>query len=430
MSIESDASKWKSNVSRILEVDPEGILLTETVKKYFDEVASVFKKGTFDAENTKKLLKVLRGRNTRLSGKPIAVELSSFVNITERYATKTEGVFADFAKALALSSTSPRTHQVQSSRQNPLSDSLDFSELEELDRIFSESDGPANESPSRTPPQRSTPTIPRSRLNSLVSIENNRQPDPLNRVIESSLVDEADKKSKAPWVIAGVILVVAVLIIYLINGSATSSTVNPINSRSVNNATIQTPENLQHLRSRTANSSKIEPQTVVKGEMTDSRNVKKYKTVKIGDQIWMAENLNYKTRTSYCYDNKESNCSKYGRLYEWKAAIKACPSGWHLPSKVEFETLFTAVGDQSSAGKVLKSLSGWNGTDAYGFSVLPAGDRYYRDGFYDLGRSAYFWRATEYGSGSAYRMSLNDNVYVGLDYYYKSHGFSVRCLKN
>lgn len=127
MSIESDAAKWKSNVSRILEIDSEGILLTTAVKKYFDEVAAVFKKGTFDAENTKKQLKILRGRNTRLSGKPIAVELSSFINITERYATKTEDAFADFAKTLSSNAqasangnsarTSSRQRQVRSSRQ-------------------------------------------------------------------------------------------------------------------------------------------------------------------------------------------------------------------------------------------------------------------------------------------------------------------------
>lgn len=137
MSIESDAAKWKSNVSRIRELDPEGTVLNGSsgnIKKFFDEAASVFKKGMFDAENTKKQLKILRGRNTRLSGKPIAVELSSFINITERYATKTEDVFADFAKTLASNAqasangnsarASSRQRQVQPSRQEPLSGPL------------------------------------------------------------------------------------------------------------------------------------------------------------------------------------------------------------------------------------------------------------------------------------------------------------------
>lgn len=137
MSIESDAAKWKSNVSRIRELDPDGTVLNGSsgnIKKFFDEAVSVFKKGMFDAENTKKQLKILRGRNTRLSGKPIAMELSSFINITERYATKTENAFADFAKTLSSNAqasangnsarTSSRQRQVQSSRQEALSGPL------------------------------------------------------------------------------------------------------------------------------------------------------------------------------------------------------------------------------------------------------------------------------------------------------------------
>lgn len=130
MSIESDAAKWKSNVSRIRELDPDGTVLNGSsgnIKIFFDVAAAVFEKGIFDAENTKKQLKILRGRNTRLSGKPIAVELSSFINITERYATKTEDAFADFAKTLSSNAqasangnsarTSSRQRQVRSSRQ-------------------------------------------------------------------------------------------------------------------------------------------------------------------------------------------------------------------------------------------------------------------------------------------------------------------------
>jgi hypothetical protein len=129
MSIESDAAKWKSNVSRIRELDPDGTVLNGSsgnIKIFFDVAAAVFEKGIFDAENTKKQLKILRGRNTRLSGKPIAVELSSFINITERYATKTEDAFADFAKTLSSNAqasangnstrTSSRQRQVDSAR--------------------------------------------------------------------------------------------------------------------------------------------------------------------------------------------------------------------------------------------------------------------------------------------------------------------------
>lgn len=168
-----------------------------------------------------------------------------------------------------------------------------------------------------------------------------------------------------------------------------------------------------------------------KGMMVDPRDNQKYKTVTIGTQTWMAENLNYKTQDSYCYENEALNCSKYGRFYTWYAAIKACPSGWHLPSEAEFETLLTTVGGQSIAGKALKSRSGWydngNGSDAFGFSALPAGFRY-GSGY---GYSAYFWSATEHISSYAYNVYLvNDKEIASLNGDLKNSAFSVRCLKD
>ena len=410
MSIESDASKWKSNVSRILEVDPEGILLTETVKKYFDEVASVFKKGTFDAENTKKLLKVLRGRNTRLSGKPIAVELSSFVNITERYATKTEGVFADFAKALALSSTSPRTHQVQSSRQNPLSDSLDFSELEELDRIFSESDSPAYESPSRTLPPR-TQQNPSPRLNSLTAYGRQVQ----LRVVDNPFAEEsAEKKSRISWVIGIILLIIGAILV-------------------VNYMNDETNHSDLELEKKKENNSVVVNSNVVKGTMKDPRDGKTYKTVKIGSHVWMAENLNYITENSFCYDDDPVNCKKYGRLYTWNAAWTACPHGWFLPTKIELWSLIENAGGIKFASKALRATSGWNdfgnGDDAFGFSALPAGYRSNSGNFYSQGVYAYFW-----GQSRTYRAADYMYLYRGSDDASFDQGnmdfaLSVRCFK-
>ncbi|GBU21306.1 hypothetical protein R80B4_01195 [Fibrobacteres bacterium R8-0-B4] len=170
-----------------------------------------------------------------------------------------------------------------------------------------------------------------------------------------------------------------------------------------------------------------------KGTFTDGRDGQKYKTAVIGGKKWMAENLNVKTGTSWCYDNQESNCKKYGRLYAWSTAAKmACPSGWHLPTREEWNALVTAAGD-GAAVKALKSSSGWdengNGTDKFGFSALPGGSRY-SDGSFDYaGNYGYWWTATEGSEGNVYyrHMDYNGDP-VGERNYVKSVGLSVRCI--
>ena len=171
--------------------------------------------------------------------------------------------------------------------------------------------------------------------------------------------------------------------------------------------------------------------------LTDLRDGQTYKTVTIGTQTWMADNLNYETENSYCYDDDPSNCSKYGRLYTWAAAKTVCPSGWHLPSTTEWKTLFTAVGGSSTAGAKLKSQTGWTAydgitnEDSFGFSALPAGSRNYYGDFNLEGYSAYFWSSTEDNSLYAYFMRLYYNYdYANLRYYNNRYGFSVRCLKD
>ena len=173
-----------------------------------------------------------------------------------------------------------------------------------------------------------------------------------------------------------------------------------------------------------------------KGTMMDSRDGMTYRTVKIGKQVWTAENLNHKTENSYCYKDDEANCSKYGRLYTWKAAQKACPVGWHLPSEEEFKTLFETVGGEAVAGKILKSTSGWkengNGDDTFGFSALPAGCKFDKVNFIAEGNNAGFWSSTEHSRLVASSMGLdvsvdNANLFVSND---KNYGFSVRCLKD
>ncbi|PJJ40406.1 fibrobacter succinogenes major paralogous domain-containing protein [Hallerella succinigenes] len=199
--------------------------------------------------------------------------------------------------------------------------------------------------------------------------------------------------------------------------------------------------------------------------LKDLRDGQTYKTVVIGEQTWMAENLNYETENSYCYDDDPSNCSKYGRLYTWAAAMDSvklatdadnpldcgygkicglsgkvqgvCPEGWHLPSYDEWNTLFTAVGGKSTAGAKLKSQTGWaayggiTNEDSFGFSALPAGYRYYSGDYSLEGYNALFWSSTEGSSSGAYYMTLYYDYHdAPLDYYSKNYGHSVRCVKD
>lgn len=174
------------------------------------------------------------------------------------------------------------------------------------------------------------------------------------------------------------------------------------------------------------------------GTLMDYRNGMEYKTIAIGSQIWMAKNLNYKMDSSSCYYDKEANCDKYGRLYSWDAAMKACPIGWHLPSKKEFNTLINATETDSMAGTSLKSTSGWNkndvlgGKDSYGFSALPSG--FSIDGkFMGEGTNSYFWSSTidKNNDDTPYQLALNQNdnkARLSSDKD-KNSRLSVRCIK-
>lgn len=164
-----------------------------------------------------------------------------------------------------------------------------------------------------------------------------------------------------------------------------------------------------------------------KGTFTDSRDNKTYNTVKIGNQTWMAENLNYNTSSgSWCYNNSNDNCNKYGRLYDWETAKTVCPTGWKLPSKTDFETLLNNVGGSGSNAYKALMPSG-----SSGFSALFGGWRYSTGLFINIGSSGYFWSSSPNDSDSAWSLNVlsyfkNANVY----YNNRSVGFSVRCIKD
>jgi len=171
-----------------------------------------------------------------------------------------------------------------------------------------------------------------------------------------------------------------------------------------------------------------------------------YKTVQIGTQTWMAENLKCKTTSNgggLVYDNKSSNEAIYGRLYRWGVALKACPEGWHLPSYSEWTRLIDYLGGEKSAGGKMKvkSLTFWNtpntgATNECGFSAFAGGALFGYMAYSDLKKRAYFWSSTEGKS-----VGHDNNRAVGLTLYFdqedvfqgtysKNSGFSVRCLKD
>jgi len=175
---------------------------------------------------------------------------------------------------------------------------------------------------------------------------------------------------------------------------------------------------------------------VANNTLTDSRDGKQYRTVVIGGKRWMAENLNFRIKEgSYCYGDDNSNCDKYGRLYNWNTAKMVCPAGFHLPSRDEWDDLVEAAGGKGVAGKKLKARSGWsyngNGTDDYGFSALPGGNRRSNGSFNDVGYGGYWWTATERSSGYAYFRYMHYSIdNVTEDNNDKSDAFSVRCVAN
>jgi uncharacterized protein (TIGR02145 family) len=180
------------------------------------------------------------------------------------------------------------------------------------------------------------------------------------------------------------------------------------------------------------------------GSFTDTRDGKNYKYAKIGKQTWMAENLNYDTESSKCYDNKPENCQKYGRLYDWNTAMKSCPEGWHLPSKDEWDKLYrfadgtsgTKPYNSGTAGKLLKSAIGWNdngnGTDAFGFTALSGGYRMPDGSFTSVGYSGGWWSASEINASQAYSRGIcfNYEETCWNDNDPKDVLFSVRCLQD
>ncbi|MGE5458675.1 MAG: FISUMP domain-containing protein, partial [Methanococcaceae archaeon] len=131
---------------------------------------------------------------------------------------------------------------------------------------------------------------------------------------------------------------------------------------------------------------------------TDKRDGKQYKTIIIGNKIWLGQNLNYETKSgSWYYNNDPANGEKYGRLYTWDAAKAACPAGWHLPSMDEFKSLIREVNNNGNLLKVVgEENNSGAGENGIGFSAVLGGSRGGGGDFWELGRIAKFWSSTKY----------------------------------
>ena len=190
---------------------------------------------------------------------------------------------------------------------------------------------------------------------------------------------------------------------------------------------LKKPANLKEYESKPADLKNDVSKASI-STFTDKRDGKVYKIVKIGSQTWFAENLNYDAKGNVCYDNKNTNCAKYGRLYNWETALKACPADTHLPTAAEWDILTDYVGGWRMAGEKLQSTSDCfrGGTDNYGFSALLGGG--YNNGFYSAGHCGYWWSATEDDAGYALNRDMCYYSSVIGGSYDKTLLFSVRCI--
>ena len=177
-------------------------------------------------------------------------------------------------------------------------------------------------------------------------------------------------------------------------------------------------------------------QSFVESTFTDKRDGQEYQIIRIGDRWWMAENMNFELpEGSWCYDDDPMICKKYGRLYSWDAAVKACPDGWHLATDEDWQALELNMGVPEDK---LDEM-GWRpftsdalNNNSTGFRLEMAGYRPYGDGAYDdLRDDAYFWTSTSYDKTDAWKRTLDDHrKEIGRGYDSKRKGFSVRCVKD
>ena len=209
------------------------------------------------------------------------------------------------------------------------------------------------------------------------------------------------------------------------------------------------------------------------GVLKDSRDGQEYKTVQIGDQVWMAENLNYAVEGSRCYDNDKKNCEKFGRLYNLEQVLDTtsqafelgldkfrlrsdfhprqgvCPDGWHVPEKAEWDTLFAFAEENGDGEKLSSSLLAYdwddyneklNASNKFGFNLIGAGACHEESGCTGLDSLTYVWTATvaepeyvlmySFGGPLALLFKQKPLPYAYTNMYVtEKHYASIRCVK-
>ena len=232
-------------------------------------------------------------------------------------------------------------------------------------------------------------------------------------------------------------------------GKSSSSVVKSSSSLRMSSAILSSSSSYENSISSSSiqneKSSSSEKNDAVTGTMTDERDGQTYKIVKIGHLWWFAQNLNYETVDSHCYNDSAEYCAKYGRLYKWAAAVGksedecgyrhecnltlpvqgACPPGWRVPSNYDWNDLLVTAGGDDVAGEVLRD------SKEGGFALLYAGRINFAGEFVQEGRSACIWSSSE--------TDEYDGYYADFYYSYdkvmfpneaeKYDGYSVRCVK-
>ena len=224
--------------------------------------------------------------------------------------------------------------------------------------------------------------------------------------------------------------------------SSSSSAKSSSSSEKSSSSTVVIPSKLYDCAEYTCVTTKYLNPDIDYGEYLDVRDTQVYRTVQIGEQVWMAQNLNYKNdNQSFCFDSDTLYCKEKGRLYTWENALKVCPEGWHLPDSSEYNALIDFVEKNNNGLPTKKSLT--SGTfNIFGFSIILGSGYVVRGEYSNEGGgngNSYFWTASETDGLDSSRppetfarargIRTSSNALVKLSWE-KIHALAIRCIQN